>query len=511
MMQSMHLDRESALTAAEPLPASASTLLDLELDAKAATRSLGRDSVLFGLGTLVGKVVGFLVVPIFARLLAPEGFGRLDVLNTLVSSGLLIVMLGTDVATVRLYFDRRSPDASRRLFATWWVIAVGTAVIPTLILVVGASGVSQLLFGTAELSTAVTMVGVALLAGIILFVTLGILRATGRPATYAALEGGALTLNAVLAVVLLVAWRADPTAVMLALAVSWTGAAVIGLTLVRHSIIGRPSRSIARAILVLALPLAPAIVATWGADFFHRAYLLGVAGATEAAYLSMATRLGSIAMLVVAAAQLAWHPHAYRLGTSDAAVRQLAVEGRQIVVALVACVTLLGLFADEVLLVLGGPAYISAAPAVGMFLLSVLAVGLFGVASLASVIQRSTGDIGRAVVTGVAVAIVANVLIAPRAGAVGTAGAIALGQTVSLVIVSALGRRRLAIPFAWRPILLLVVLAAAVVLVSTITAGPSIGVRLVLAIGVGAALMAEGTLPAWLGSVGHRIRPPAGV
>jgi len=298
---------------------------------------------------------------------------------------------------------------------------------------------------------------------------------------------------------------------MLALAVSWTGAAVIGVTLVRHSIIGRPSRSIARAILVLALPLAPAIVATWGADFFHRAYLLGVAGATEAAYLSMATRLGSIAMLVVAAAQLAWHPHAYRLGTSDAAVRQLAVEGRQIVVALVACVTLLGLFADEVLLVLGGPAYISAAPAVGMFLLSVLAVGLFGVASLASVIQRSTGDIGRAVVTGVAVAIVANVLIAPRAGAVGTAGAIALGQTVSLVIVSALGRRRLAIPFAWRPILLLVVLAAAVVLVSTITAGPSIGVRLVLAIGVGAALMAEGTLPAWLGSVGHRIRRPAGV
>ena len=126
----MHLDRESALTAAEPSPAPASTLLDVELDTESATRSLGRDSVLFGLGTLVGKLVGFLVVPIFARLLAPEGFGRLDVLNTLVSSGLLIVMLGTDVATVRLYFDRRSSDDARRLFATWLVIALSVAFIP---------------------------------------------------------------------------------------------------------------------------------------------------------------------------------------------------------------------------------------------------------------------------------------------------------------------------------------------------------------------------------------------
>jgi O-antigen/teichoic acid export membrane protein len=511
MMQSMHLDRESALTAAEPLPAPASAMLDVELDAKPGSGSLGRDSILFGLGTLAGKAAGFLVVPLFARLLAPEGFGRLDVLNTLVSSGLLIVMLGTDVATVRLYFDRRSPDAARRLFATWWVIAVGAATIPTLILIVGSAGVSQLLFGTSELSTAVALVGVALMAGIVQFVSLGVLRATGRPATYAALEGGALAVNAILAVALLVVWRTDPTSVMLALAISWTGAAVVGLALVRGSLIGRPSRDLARAILVLALPLAPAIVATWGADFFHRAYLLGVAGATEAAYLSMATRIGSIALLVVAAAQLAWHPHAYRLGTSDAAVRRLALEGRHIVVALVACVAVLGLFADEVLLVLGGAAYLDAAPVVGVFLLSVLAVGLFMVASLASVIERRTGDIGRAVVAGVGVAVLANLLVAPRVGAVGTAAAIALGQSVSLVIAMTLGRRRLSIPFAWRPILALVALASAVLLAATVLGPLPIGIRLVLALGLAAALIAEGTLPAWLGSVGQRRRRAAGV
>ena len=100
----MHLDRESALTAAEPMPAPAATLLELDAP-QALGRSLSRNSILFGLGTLAGKGIGLLVLPIFARLLAPSQFGQLDVLNALVSSGLLIVMLGTDVAAVRLYFD----------------------------------------------------------------------------------------------------------------------------------------------------------------------------------------------------------------------------------------------------------------------------------------------------------------------------------------------------------------------------------------------------------------------
>ena len=82
----MHLDRESALTAAEPMPAPAATILELDSPTVARGGSLTRDSILFGLGTLAGKGIGFLFLPIFARLIAPAQFGELDVLNALVSS-----------------------------------------------------------------------------------------------------------------------------------------------------------------------------------------------------------------------------------------------------------------------------------------------------------------------------------------------------------------------------------------------------------------------------------------
>lgn len=505
-MQPMHLDRESAITAAEPMPAPAVTLLELDQPVSAPGRSLTRDSILFGLGTFAGKASGFIVVPILARLLAPEAFGRLDVLNALVSSGLLIVMLGTDVATVRLFFDRSTDEERRRLFATWGVVVLSIAAIPTVVLIAGADPISSALFGSTQLGPAIALVGVALMAGIVHFVTLGVLRATGRPLPYALLEGGALAVNALLAVVLVATWRADATAVMLALAISWSTAAVIGLVVVRGSIIARPSGSAARAILALALPLAPAIGATWGADFFHRAFLLGTTGATQAAYLSMATRIGSIAMLVVAAAQLAWHPHAYRLGVTPDATRRLAAEGRQILVALVVTVGLLGLFAPEVLQAIGGDPYRGAAPALGLFLVSVLGVGVFTIASLASAIERRTGDIGTAVVIGVTVAVALNLALARTYGAVGTAFAIAIGQFVAAGIATLLGRRRLAIPFAWRPVLALVVVAIVVVLASTVTGPIPVVGRLALGLGLLIGLLAEGTLPHWLAIVRDRGR-----
>ena len=271
----------------------------------------------------------------------------------------------------------------------------------------------------------------------------------------------------------------------------------------------RPSGAAARAILVLALPLAPAIAATWGADFFHRAFLLDAAGSTQVAFLAVATRIGSVAMLVVAAAQLAWHPHAYRLGVSAGATARLAAEGRQIMVALVACVGALGILTPELLLVIGGEPYRGAAPTVGIFLTSVLGVGLFTIGSLPSAIARRTADMGIAIIAGVALAVTTNILVAASLGAPGTAAAIALGQFVTAAVAIRLGRRRTPIPFEWTRMLVIVGLTALVVLIATSSVGTPLAVRVGLGLVLIVGLVVEGTLPGWLAGAGHRRSGPA--
>jgi O-antigen/teichoic acid export membrane protein len=453
---------------------------------------LTRDSILFGLGSVAGKAVGFVALPIFTRLLTPEEFGRLDVLNALVMAGVLILPLGTDVSAVRLYFD---VDRSRQrtLFATWFVLATLVAGAVCLALILGGSLVSQLLFGSTQLAIAVGFVGVSILGGVLLFTALGVLRATGRPIPYASIEGGSLLINAVFAIVLLTVWRADATSVMLALAATWLGAAIVGIVYARAAIVARPARFAASALLGLGLPLVPAVIATSASDFFNRAYLLSSAGATQAGLFSVAIRFASVGLLVVTAAQLAWQPRAYRAGASDEALAVLAVEAREITLVLGVLVAALGFFAPEAIVILGGGPYADALPAIGISLCGTLAGGLFVVASLPSALAKRTGDIATATLGGVAATVGIGVVLAPAFGAIGTACAVALGQVLAALIASWRGASRYRVPFEWGRMLALTAIAGSIVLASTLQADTPPVLRILLVVVAATLLVVEGT------------------
>ncbi len=458
-------------------------------------QGLSRATFLFGLGGLAGKAAALLALPIFARLLTPEEFGRLDVLNALISASIVALILGTDVAATRLYFDRATQDARRQLLSSWY--ALGLAVISPLAvaLLVWAGPISRALFGTSDLSLAVAIVGVVALAGMVYTITLGVLRATGRPLAYAVLEGGALVVNAALGILLLLIWRADATAVMLALAISWSVAGLLGLWAVRASIASPPSPAAAADLLRLGLPLAPAIAATLGADFFNRAYLLGTAGPTDAGYLSIAIRIASVAGLIVVATQLAWQPHAYRLGDAPDSLARLGTEARQILAVLSLCVGLLGLLAPEVVGLIGAGRYADARPAVGLALIGVLGTGLFAVTSLRSAMAQATRDIGLAVLVGVAAAVALNLGLAPSLGAAGTAAAIATGQLVPTGIVGRVGRRHTPLPVDWTRVAAIISVTVVAVVVGSIIESP-VGVRVIAAAAYLAGLWFEGTIAA---------------
>ena len=66
---------------------------------------LTRDSLVFALGAVAGKAIGFLMLPVLTRLLTPSEFGRFDVISALAGAGVSTLVLGMDVATTRLAFD----------------------------------------------------------------------------------------------------------------------------------------------------------------------------------------------------------------------------------------------------------------------------------------------------------------------------------------------------------------------------------------------------------------------
>jgi O-antigen/teichoic acid export membrane protein len=324
--------------------------------------------------------------------------------------------------------------------------------------------------------------------------TLTILRTQGRAFAYTVVSAGTLALNAVIAVILLTTWRRDSAAVVYALAASLLLGALLGLGLAGRSVLGRPSMPLSRNLLRLGLPLAPAVAATWLAEFANRAILLDRAGAEQLGYLSVALRFGSIAGLAVIGFQLAWQPLAFSLGTGREALERIGLDARRILVVVSMVVVAVAAGSREGIALLSGPGYAGALEVVGLALVGQLFTAVFLVASMPSALARSMGQLGIAGIVGVAAAVAVNLVVAAPYGAQGTAAALAIGPLVSAATAWALGRTRLHMPIAGAAVALVVGSAATfAIVVTTVDAFASPWLRIVALLVFGGVLAVDGT------------------
>jgi O-antigen/teichoic acid export membrane protein len=404
---------------------------------------------LFALGSVIGKFVGLAMLPVLTRLMTPTEFGHMDVLMSLGSALTVPLLLGLDVATLRLYFEQPDQQSRRTLVGSAYAVVLLPTLAAGAIVAIGSGVISGALFGGAGQQIAVAAVAVSVVAGAIQTIALTVLRAQARAALYAAVFGGTTVVYALFGIVLLTTWRADANAMLVAHAASVVVLALVGTFLVRHDVIGKPTRSAARALLRLGLPMTPAVAAVYVADFVNRTILLGAAGAAGVAQFSVAARFGSVAALAATGFRLAWLPRAYALGTGPAALVRLASDARWIVAIVCTVVTLLALASPAIVELAAGPQYLAALPPLGFYLVAVLLGALALVASLPSAVAMATQDLAMASIANVAVALGCNLALAAPLQATGTAIAFAAGEVAETLLLVRFGMRRLPMPVDW--------------------------------------------------------------
>jgi O-antigen/teichoic acid export membrane protein len=436
-------DRERIPGAPEPA---------VPVDPAAATpgfRRFTRDSLIYSIGFLSGKATGLLLLPVMTRVLSPEDFGRLDVLSSLGSGLAGALLLGLDAAAVRLYFDQVGNRARGSLLGTWAVILAGLGTIAAIALLVFGPAISRVLFGPETSSAAGLALALVVPASLAQVFVVTSLRTTGQPAAHAAVAGSTFILYATLIVVLAGLGLVSVAAIMLSWGTALAITAGAGLLRLRPHLHWDISRRLASALVSFGLPMAPIVAVTVGSDFIHRAILLGAAGPAEVAQLTVALRFASVVGLGVASFQLAWQPRVYAMGISDLALRRIAIDSRRLVFGISAIGVALALVSPIAVPIVAGPNYEQALPALSWCIVAAILAGGYAALSTPSAIARRPADLTGAAIAGVAVAIAANLLLAPRFGSAGTGASMVIGQLCAVIVVGLAGRRRLPIPFAW--------------------------------------------------------------
>ena len=410
--------------------------------------------------SVLSAALALVTLPLYTRALSRADFGVAETLLTFIILASILLRLGLGEAFVRHYFALEADAERDRLARTTTAVVLATSTLAALLAVALAGPLSELVLGFQDAG----LMRIAVL-GMWSFTNLEIayalLRVEERRRTYVMATMTNVALSVALTVTLVVALDEGARGYLLG---NYAASTVVLLALwwVLRGRIGLRAETMLRPLLVFGLPTVPADATVFALNVVDRAYLLRTQSAAAAGLFALSVKLATAVILAVRGFQLAWPPLAYSIEDDAQARRFYATVTTWFVVVtgiVVAGLTLLGRW---VVRLLAAPEYFEAHKALPWVALGWAMYGLFGVlvtiGGRAGVTTRSFP----AALLGVAVNVVALVVLVEPLGIAGAGIALVLAYAVMLVVLHLLTRRLFTVPFEWRRVAHAVALLAGV-------------------------------------------------
>jgi len=262
-------------------------------------KSIAAQTSLYSLGNLLGKFIGFLMIPIYTHYLTPADYGVIELL-TLVSS-VLSVIVGMKLSTglVRFFFkyadesDRRSLVSSQLL-----MLAAASAVIGT-ILCLYAGLFSSVLFGSPAYSAAFRIVFISMAFETINASLFTYLRILEKPLHFIGVSLVQLVTGLTLNIIFIAGYHMGVWGVLYSMIITnmLTTALLLSYCLPQIGIRFDPAKL--RVLLRFSLPLLPAGILMFVLNMGDRFLLNHFAGPDAVGIYSLGYKFGMILSLFV--------------------------------------------------------------------------------------------------------------------------------------------------------------------------------------------------------------------
>ena len=381
---------------------------------------------LYGCGALAPAATGLLVLPLYARSLSVAGFGAVVLVTTAYSLFSAITLLGLNSALIREYHEHPAPDTRRELIGAITVAVLGASLAGAGIIILLAAAVPS--FGRFALGDDRFLV--ALLAGGYFLAQNAFVlqqaaaRASTNAVRFALLAAIQSVLLAALSVLLVGVLRMEVPGFLLASLLAALGGALAGwLSREDRPRITRRWRTLLPAALAYGLPLIVVNVSGWALWLIDRYLVSSLLGLEAAGRYGLATRLGSIAsLLVLVPLSILFPPYLFKRKATDGFDSAVGLVHRVhlgIVGGVAAMALLLTVASAPLLRLVGGPEYVGAAPALAWIAWSTVGYASVQVLGNYHALVRRTGIVAALTVAAAGVKIVSAILLLPGRGIVG--------------------------------------------------------------------------------------------
>jgi len=112
--------------------------------------SVGRHSLIYVVGQGLSRAVGFFMIPIYTRFIAPTNYGAMELIEILIGAAAIIISMNVGDTMARFYYAEKEQTERNRLVSTI-IIGFGVIGIPIVLLFISISGsVSNIVLEEAQ-------------------------------------------------------------------------------------------------------------------------------------------------------------------------------------------------------------------------------------------------------------------------------------------------------------------------------------------------------------------------
>lgn len=428
-------------------------------------RRIGRHSLIYGGGALLGRLAGFLMLPVYTSYLSPSDYGVLELLGMTVD--IIAMVAGAGLAGALFRFHAEAPDLEQKR-DVMGTVAFGSAGLAAITCVAGmlvATPVTRLLFDGDTPSTYLRVFFLTYFFQALEAPGFMLLRIQQRPGAFVTLNLlrliGSLSLNIYFVVVR--GWGLEGVLTSMVIVGGLT-AAYCASYVVRYTGY-RFSWARFRDLTRFGAPLVLAWLGSFVLTYSDRYFLNHFRGTAEVGLYSLAYRFTFVlASLTAGPFQQAWVPRQFEIAQRTDANALYSRMFFYLSVALLGGAAAMVAVIEDTVRIMSAPPFHAAYRIVPVVLIATVLQHWTTFSSIGLQLAGRTGTLARASAAAVMVSLFLNLLLIPKWGVMGAAWSTVVAYAVRFYFVLRASQLAYRIDYPWRRVLSLGVVASIVFL-----------------------------------------------
>ncbi len=397
---------------------------------KSQLKQLLSESAIYGLSSILPKLIGLVLIPFYTKVLIPADYGTMNLINAFLSLVLVFSLFSMDNSATRWFYDSEVEEEQKKIISSWFWFHLSVTIVLSLLLFLFA----DLIMGKFLRIEDQSLYYIAV-AGFFMksmpAVTVNWFRMLRMPKQTVAYSLFHSLLEIGLTVYFVLSLKLGVYGIFLGALIGSTVKTLVGLFLMRKWIIPKLFRSsLIRHMFVFALPMIPTSIALWlyntsssfFIDYFH--------GKTDLGLFQIGLSLAGGIVILIYAFKMAFPPFAFSIYKQKHAKQLFSYVLHLYSFVCILSALLIALFSKEILILFTVEAYYGAFVVAGILVFYNILYGYGTIVGLGSQIVKNNKPHASSIFLGSGITLALYFLLVPRFGKEGAAASMLLGSLI---------------------------------------------------------------------------------